>query len=223
MHTLQTRTLVATALCATLWCVASPAAAQKSDGNFQLGLNVPIASYESYTVEQSGVDEDAELSGIEWGVPGTATLELGYGIGKLAVVGGLLRAEGESLKVDPPGPSEEDRQTLRLSVGPKLDLVFSPGEEIRPFVGIAGGYVASWTSADVQGGPNRESSSSGFFGTGRFGFRIFATKTFSIDPMVVFNYRKEDETRDDGIDVADIDLELSGFDVGLALGFSGWI
>jgi hypothetical protein len=75
----------------------------------------------------------------------------------------------------------------------------------------------------VDGAPNRESSTSGFFVTGRFGLHVFATKTFSVDPMLFFNYRKYDETADLGVQPADVESSVSGYEAGLALGLSGWI
>jgi hypothetical protein len=228
MNPAQNGKLGSTLSLAVLFC-AFPAAAQKTDGKVQLGINTPIVSYQSYTVERSATD--TQTSGIGWGAPGTknqlgdsvVNLELGYGFGRFVVFGAMFRAEGGSTKYEPPGGNDEDQAAFGFAAGPKFDLVFSSGEEMRPFLGFAGGYAARWTSADVDGAPNRESSTSGFFVTGRFGLHVFATKTFSVDPMLFFNYRKYDETADLGVQPADVESSVSGYEAGLALGLSGWI
>lgn len=215
-------------LTAVLLC-AAPARAQKTDGKVQLGIGTPVVGYQNYTVETSGVD--TKSSGIVWGLPGTrnaldqsvVTLELGYGLGKMAVLGVVFRAAGSSTKYEPPTGNDEDRQDFGFDVGPKLDLVFSSGEDMRPFLGVAGGYAAQWTSANIDNAPNTDSKATGYFASGRFGLHVFATKSFSIDPMFVFNYRKADVTADLGLQPEDIKSTGSGYEAGLALGLSGWM
>ena len=215
-------------LTAVLLC-AAPARAQKTDGKVQLALSTPLVGYENYTVETSGAD--TKTSGIVWGLPGTrnslgqpvVVLELGYGLGKMAVLGALMEVSGGSTKYEPPTGNDEDRQSFGFAAGPKLDLVFSSGETMRPYLGLTGGYAARWASANIDNAPNQESKATGFFATGRFGLHVFATKSFSIDPMFVFNYRKADLTEDFGLQPEDIESTVKGYEAGLALGFSGWM
>ena len=203
---------------------SATAHAQETQGAFQLGLGTPVFTYGSSTttLELGGEEQETETSGIGWGIPQDAMFELGYGVTDMIVVGGLLELSGTSQTQEPDDPDADELEAsgLALVVLPKIDVMFSPGQKIRPFVGAAGGLLMTSTKLS-SGDFTQESSLLGVQLLGRVGLRAFLAPGFSLDPAAFVVWSTAS---------GEIEAETTTFDVkttnlaaGVLVVASGWI
>lgn len=198
--------------------MASTVGAQRSQDKFQLGLGMPLFAYVDTTLENDDSGLELDQTVVSWGVYNAPLLELGYGAGAGLVVGGLVQFGGESYSVD---GSDESLSVMRLFLAPKFDYMFSAGEPLRPFLGVAAGVVHS--SASIEDGV--EGSSTGFAVMGRAGLRYFAAEGLSIDPhlAIMYSTASSDEAVAQGIALATDDISVSALSVIAYLTISGWL
>lgn len=196
---------------------ASPAMAQDTDGALQLGLTTPIFSYTtgSTTTEFGGDETEIDTSNTTWGLRDEVVGEIGFGLGDSLVLGGILQIGGTSL-TQGEGEDEAESSEFGVLIGPKLDFMFSPGQKVRPFLGAAAGLVL----ASSEAGPV-ETSVTGFQLIGRAGMRAFLSNGFSLDPALVVSWSTASGEVETGGPSADI--SVSAVNIGVALGFSGWL
>jgi hypothetical protein len=183
------------------------------EGAFQLGMYTTFVRYEPLGIEYEGGLE-IDTSTLRWGLGNNpVALELGYGLTDQLVFGGTLGLGGESYTVEQ-NNTESDGSEFNFEFGPKLDFMFSPGAKVNPFIG-----AQVLVRLDSQDPPDISTTS--FLFLARFGLRAFLTDTFSIDPALVagggFGSGSEETMN------GDADFDLSGFRIGLNLGFSGWM
>lgn len=188
--------------------------ARAEEGEFQLGLATPFLVYQSVTQETD--PEDTDVSTTTWGITHEVLGEIGYGITPSLLVGGLFKLGGTSSSTEVDG-EDSDSSTFSLLLGPKLDYVISPGDKVQPFVGGVIGYLSESSSS----GDDFESTTSGFEIMARGGLRIFPGKEFSIDPWLGLSYFTGSTENDFG-DVS-TDFDVSGFEIGVYVGVSGWM
>jgi hypothetical protein len=196
------------------------AAAQSIQGAVQLGLTTPLVSYTSQTTTNDDTDAEVDITQTNWGIREEVALELGYGLSELIVLGAVATLGGTSqtIKLDSVD-DEQDGSTFSASVGPKLDVVLSPGSEVRPFVGA---WVAlGATSSESEGGT--ETSMLGVQLYGRLGLHWFATETFSVSPSLAIGYStlSGDVQSDNGGN--SVDVSTSGIHIALLVGVAGWM
>jgi hypothetical protein len=213
----STWTVGAAAMSAILGSTAT-SNAQSTEGAFQLGLSTALLSYTNTTttVEAGGLEVDVDSSTTNWGVRNPVAAELGYGITDSLVLGGFLQLGGESSTVEPEGGEESESSEFELLLGPKLDFMLSPGQEVRPFFGAMAGLLMG--SADDEAS---ETSVTGFQLLGRVGLRAFLAPGFSIDPALAFSWFTASGETERG--PTTVDASVSGINVGLLIGFSGWV
>lgn len=204
--------------------VARPSAAQSVRGDGQLALAVPVLGYTSTTVkteDTSGVvsvSSERDVSNIVWGIRAAPTLELGYGISDMVVLGALLELGGESTSID---GSDVDISTFELFVAPKVDLMFASGSKLQPFVGAAVGVVHVATTVG-----DNDSSGTGVGLLARAGLRYFASKGLSIDPYLALFYSSATSAEDIGvgtINVGTVDTTATSLQIALFFAVSGWL
>jgi len=209
---------VGPAVMSAILASAAPSNAQSTEGAIQLGLSTTLFSYTKGTVtaEVGGLESDTDNSTTSWGIRDSAAAELGYGVTDSLVLGGFLQLGGESTTGEPEGQQESESSEFELLLGPKLDFMFSPGQKVRPFVGAMAGLLM--VSADDEAS---ETSLTGFQLLGRVGVRAFVAPGFSIDPALSLSwFTASGETE---FDPTTIDVSASGVNVGLLIGFSGWV
>lgn len=195
------------------------AQAQETEGALQLGLGTSVFSYSSASLEAEaqGVTQDLDISTTRWGLSDTqATLELGYGLSDMIVLGGFAQLGGASTTTEI-GATESEESSFSLVIGPKIDFMFSPGQTVRPFVGAALGLSSSSTEAGTA-----ETSTTALQLLGRVGIRAFLADGFSLDPALTLGWASL-LSGDLDLGVADADLSGSAFNIGVAVGFSGWL
>jgi outer membrane protein W len=213
------------ALAAAGLFTTTAARAQKTEGAFQLGLSTSVLSYSTGTLEVEsetlGLEADADISTTSWGIgeDSPVTLELGYGVTDMLVIGGFLRLGGTSQETDYDQAEFPDSESSEFSMllGPKLDVMFSPGNTVRPFVGAGVGLLIQ-SSEDAD---ENETSLTGFQLVGRAGLRAFLADGFSLDPALDIGWGTASGEAESA--VGDLDLSASVFNVGVSLGLSGWI
>jgi hypothetical protein len=205
---------------AFILALTTTAAAQDIEGRAQLGLTTPIIAYTSQTVTNDDNDVDADVTQTSWGIRENVTLELGYGLSELIVLGAIATIGGTSQTYEVDGVDDEQESSeLSVSIGPKLDLVFSPGSDVRPFVGAVVGLAM--TSTESPGGT--ETSMAGPQLLGRLGLHWFAKDSFSLSPSLAFGYSSMsgEVESDDGSQ--SVDVSGSAFSISLLIGVAGWI
>jgi hypothetical protein len=152
----------------------------------------------------------------------SATTELGYGLSEMIVLGGFLQLGGNSETRTDEDDNEVEVSDFSFFLGPKIDIMFSEGAKLRPFVGAAIGYA---TGSSEEDAPNdledEEFSVSGPQLMLRGGLRVFASGGLSIDPQLVFSYATLSGDADFGPVSVDIDASL--YSIGLAVVLSGWL
>jgi hypothetical protein len=197
---------------------AATSHAQNTEGAFQLGLSTALFSYTNTTVtgEAGGVESDTDSSTTSWGIRDSAAAELGYGVTDSLVLGGFLQLGGESSSVEPEGEEESESSEFELLLGPKLDFMFSPGQKVRPFVGAMAGLLMASAEDEAS-----ETSLTGFQLLGRVGLRAFVAPGFSIDPALALSWFTASGEAEFG--PTTVDVSASGINVGLLIGFSGWV
>lgn len=211
---------------------AREVAAQDVDGVGQLALGIPVLAYidQSTEVEVSGGGSGSSgASGFIWGVAQAPRLEFGYGLSDMFVLGGLVQLGGTSLSLD---NSDQELSGFELFLAPKLDLVFSPGADVRPFVGAAIGLAYVSGGADggtAAGAAGSDVSAIGFGLVARVGLRYFVAPGLSIDPHLALDYTSLTWSQEvDGFSfsapsIDSTDVTFSTLQFGLHLALSGWL
>lgn len=207
--------LVSVTLAAVL---ATSAAAQDIQDRFQLQLSTDLVSYNSVTTESDVFDDDVKQSTTKWGVHRNVLLELGYGVSDMIVVGAFVTLGGTSQTVEQ-GEDEGEASDFVAVVGPKIDVLLSQGNDVRPFLGAM--VALAHQSDSIEDGA--ETSMTGFNIGARLGLHWFASDGFSLVPAVMFAYGSlSGEVEIEGGSETP-EVSQSGFMLGLMLGASGWI
>jgi hypothetical protein len=198
--------------------LALSSTALAEEGELQVGVATPVLLHSRTTLETKldGAKAKAKSNGTSWGVGQSVLGEIGYGITPNLVVGGLLQLSGSS---DKPDDSNNDSKvsTFTMLLGPKLDIMFLPGDKVQPFVGA----VLGLSSASASSGDLYDSTATGFQLMGRAGIRAYPNSKFSIDPQLMISQGwASGETT-----AADLKFDTSGstFQIGVLVGISGWI
>jgi hypothetical protein len=197
---------------------ASGAAAQATEGAFQLALSTDLVSYSSVSLEADEFDDDLETKTTRWGLRDQVEIELGYGVGELVVIGAFVTLGGASQELEE-GDESREASELTAAIGPKVDVLLSPGAAVRPLVSAYVGFATS--SQEVVGG--LEQSITGFELGARLGLHWFATEGFSLMPAAMFSYASGSGDIEADGSPESIDISSSGFQIALMLGASGWI
>jgi len=190
------------------------------DGAFQLGLFTTFVRYEPIKISVENNGPEYDISTLKWGIADNPVgIELGYGLSDMVVFGGVVGLGGTSNSQSSDGQADIDTSEFALELGPKLDLMFSPGSTVMPFIGAQ--VLLHLESQDAGGGA--ETSNTVFLFVARGGLRAFVADSFSIDPAVFFGGGFGSGSQNGGGGATDVDYDVSGFRVGLSLGFSGWM
>jgi hypothetical protein len=190
------------------------------DGAFQLGLFTTLVRYEPLSISPENNGGDLSTSNLVWGIGNNPVgLELGYGLSDMIVFGGVVSLGGSSDSRKPDGGTESSSSAFGVELGPKIDLMFSPGSKVMPFIGAE--VLLHSDSQSADGG--FEASNLSFIFEARGGLRAFLTDSFSLDPALFFGGGFGSGSENDGGGAADIDYSISGFRVGLSIGLSGWM
>ena len=196
---------------------ATTATAQDIEGRFQLGLSTDLVSYTDATLTNDDNDQDADMTTTRWGIRENVLLELGYGVSDMIVIGAMATLGGASQTIDTGAADDEESSEFTAVIGPKIDIVLSPGSTVRPFLGAVIAFAT--TTGETVGGA--ETTITGFELGGRLGFHWFAAEGFSVAPALAFVYASGSGEVDLG--TTNVDISMSGIEVALMLGASGWI
>lgn len=160
--------------------ICPPVAAQSIDGRFNVGIDVPL-------LDTRHVTQDISIPGAVQGETTTASLgqtttQMGlftngagldakYGLSDQAILGGRLALRR--------GTSASDGNSTatysQVSLLPRFEYYMAPDTEVRPHIGIEGGYERSTSNASTGA-----TSSSWLIGaTG--GVSYFASSSWSVD------------------------------------------
>ncbi len=221
---------------------ASNAHAQAVAGALQLGMGTGLVNYTNPSFTQHrAADYKQENPTTTWGFASRngVTLEGGYGLNDMFVIGGLMQLGGwsQSAETTPPGDgtTKVKSSTFDLFLGPKLDVMFMPDSRVRPFVGGAIGFahygVSQETTAPLGAGTVTRKDFDGAWNgvgfLGRAGIRWFLTPGFSIDPALVFSYTALSGSMNYPVAPAgatvNYDTPASSYMLGLNVGLSGWV
>jgi hypothetical protein len=187
------------------------------DGAIQLGLMLPVVRYQPIGLEVENGGQEVDISRLDWAIAENAVvLEIGYGLTESLVLGGQLGIGGESTTQEQMGFADQESSEFSFLFGPKLDYMFSPGSKVNPFAG-----AVVLIGVDSTDGGGLETSSTVFRFLGRIGLRAFLADAFSIDPALVVGAGVGSASQDGG--AGETDLSVTGFQVGLDIGFSGWM
>jgi hypothetical protein len=197
------------------------AAAQSVERALQLGLGTSPVQYTSGTATTTFFGQQAEEGfssfALGLGPESGVLLEGGYGLSEMVVLGGLLQAGNESVSTEPATGGSLNDSRLDLLIGPKVDLMLSPGRKVRPFLTAAAGLdFFSYNVADSK------TEATGFEANLGLGLRWFAAPGVSFDPALVGGWGMGSGTLSDqagGI----YDYSFSAFALGLRLAVSGWL
>ncbi len=213
----QLHFLLASALVLGGTLVAAPAHA--TEGAVQLGIGTPFLVHTNATLtEEAEVvgESETERSTTAWGLGHNLWGEVGYGVSDSLVLGAFVQLAGTSLKLENENGNEADGSQLIYFIGPKLDFMFMPGSQVRPFIGAVAGLYGESTDSDTT-----ESSLTGFQLHGRAGLRAFVTESFSLDPAFFLAWATASGERENPL--LNTDLDYSAVSFGVTLGLSGWI
>ncbi len=224
------------------------AKAQTVAGALQLGLGTSFVNYSSSNITEhrplaGGATEDYKISPATttWGFADRngATLEAGYGLNDMFVLGGLLQLGGWSQSIQTPAPAPagatitNKESFFTLFIGPKLDVMFLPDSRVRPFVTGAIGLVRMTDTRQTTTAANVTTTSYDEGSTGgglllRAGIRCFLTPGFSLDPAFVFGYAgafsgSTTIPNPVGPGTVNYDTSASGYNLGLSVVASGWV
>jgi hypothetical protein len=190
------------------------------EGAFQLGLFTTIVRYEPLNISVENNGPEYDVSTLKWGIADNPIgIELGYGLSEMIVFGGVIGLGGSSDSQSSQGQADIDSSSFALELGPKLDLMFSPGSKVMPFIGAE--VLLHLDSSSAGGGA--KTSSLVFIFEARGGLRAFLTDSLSLDPALFFGGGFGSGSQNAGGGQTDVDYSVSGFRVGLSLGFSGWM
>jgi hypothetical protein len=202
---------------AVMLAFTTTASAQDIDGRFQFGLSTDLVSYTDATLTNDDNDQEVDMTTTRWGVRESVLLELGYGVSDVIVVGAMATLGGASQTIDTGAADDEESSEFTAVIGPKLDVVLSPGSTVRPFLGAVIAFAT--TTGETVGGA--ETTITGFELGGRVGVHWFAAEGFSVAPSLAFIYASGSGEIDLG--PSNVDLSMSGIEVALMLGASGWL
>ena len=211
------------------------ALAQKTEGALQLGLGTDFLTYTSAstTVEvPGGAESTLKTKSFNWGFASRngVNLEGGYGLTDSLVLGGFLALGGRSdtTKLDVDGAEEETESAFDLTLAPKIDYMFSPDSNLRPFLGGALGITyqsAKTESHDPQSNTTTtglDASATGLLLMGRVGLRWFLAQGFSLDPALMFGWIPF-SSGSYKVGATSFDADMSQFSLGLSVAASGWV
>lgn len=238
-------TLVTLTAVGALSLFSMSAKAQTVAGALQLGLGTNFVDYSSYPITAhvpvGAGTQDYKISPgtTTWGFAqrNGVTLEAGYGLTDMFVLGGLLQLGGWSQNVDTPLAPGSPLMTSRkesmfnLFIGPKFDVMFLPDSRVRPFVGAAVGLVRMTDTVQNtnQNNVTTTPTDSGWTGVGllgRAGVRCFLTPGFSLDPMFVAGFATlsgSTTVPGPGATTLNYDSSITGYNLGLNVTASGWV
>jgi hypothetical protein len=178
---------------------------------------MPIVRYVPIGMEVENGGAEVDVSNLDWGIAeNPVALEIGYGLTDSLILGGQLGIGGESTTQEQMGFADAESSEFNFQFGPKLDYMFSAGSKVNPF---AGAVVLVGIDSSDNGGV--EFSSTVFRFLGRIGLRAFLADSFSLDPALVVGAGVGSASQDGG--QGEADLSVTGFQVGLDIGFSGWL
>ncbi len=200
---------------------SAPAFAQSVEEHFQIGLATPIIAYSTGSIEYEGggpFDTEVDVSSTQWGLGHAVAGEFGYGLNDALVLGAFLQLGGESQTLEFENGTEDDTDSFRFFLGPKIDYMFLEGKTVRPFVG---GIVGLTVDSSDSG--TTETSLTGFQLQGRVGLRAFVTETFSIDPAFYMGWETASGEVEPPAPAPSTDVSASAFNVGVTVGVSGWV
>lgn len=226
---MRTKAVVALSLCLSSWVGARVGHAQESFDRLQIGLLTSLVRYNQVTIEAEagGVTSEDETRRTGWGLASFngVGLEIGYGVTDLLVVGGRLELGGESTTEQADTLPEMESSGLDLLLAPKIDVMFSPGEPVRPLLGAAAGLLLARSEEDLdttQGlGPVAETSVTGLALMARGGLRWFPVPGVTFDPAVAVHWQTgSGETE---FAAGTVDVSIKGIGVALEIGVSGWL
>ena len=241
---MRNKTLTALIAIGFVSIVSGHAQAQTTAGALQLGLGTNFVTYSSENITEhqpqpngTTLDYKQVERNTNWGLANNngVTLEGGYGITDILVLGGLLEMGGWSHTYGPDAATAGDpkRNDFRFSffIAPKIDVMFLPDSVVRPFVGAAVGLVRNTLTQQTTDQANVTRTPVDFGATGigllgRVGIRWFLTPGFSLDPAFVFGYNAGSGSTvvpAGGAATQSLDTSVNGYSVGLRLGLSGWI
>jgi hypothetical protein len=237
---MQHKTLSLSVSVGLVLLVATTAQAQTSAGALQLALGTDFLTYgnNSVTVKQpqgnGTVDVSRDQGTVRWGFSNHSNLYLegGYGLGDLFVIGGFMGLGGWSQK-DETANGWERPSSLNFLIAPKFDVMFLPGQSIRPFVGAALGLIYQSESIKAHdNGSGITRTTDDWSATGldlmlRGGARFFLTPGFSVDPALMFMWiptaSGSVQANLGANNVTRWDMGVSGYTIGLTVAASGWV
>ncbi|HMA93046.1 MAG TPA: outer membrane beta-barrel protein, partial [Polyangiaceae bacterium] len=206
--------------------------AQKTEGALQLALGTDFLTYSkaSTTVDVPGGGErKLKTKSFNWGFASRngVNLEGGYGLTDSLVLGGLLALGGRSdtTKLDTDGANEDTESTFDLTLAPKIDYMFSPDSNLRPFIGGALGITyqsAKTESHNPQTNTTTtgvDASATGLLLMARVGLRWFAAPGFSLDPALMFGWIPF-SSGSYKVGATSFDANMSQFSLGLSVAAS---
>lgn len=208
--------------------------AQKTEGALQLALGTDFLTYSSgtATLDRPGGEVKTKVKTFNWGFASRnrVNLEGGYGLTDSLVLGGLLALGGrsETTKEDRDGADETTDSSFDLLLAPKIDYMFSPDSNLRPFLGGALGIIYQSQKTefhDAQANTTTtglDASVTGLYLMARVGLRWFAAPGFSLDPALNFGWIPF-SSGSYKVGATSVDAGLSQFSLGLSLAASGWI
>jgi hypothetical protein len=209
---------LAMAMFVTALGFATPAAAQEIGRRLHVGLVTPLFSYTTTTLEDEATSAEVDTTAVSWGPREQVALAVGYGLTEMLVIAGVLEVGGSSTEIssDTPGVETQKTNSGRWFVGPRFDVVLSPGSEVRPFASVTPGLLVSWSDVGEV-----DTSSMGFELQLQGGVRWFPLDGFSIDPSIGVAW----STSSGEVEVAGMsrDTSDSGISFAVAVGFSAWI
>ena len=197
--------------------LTTTATAQDIEGHVQLGLSTDLVSYTDATLTNDDNDQDVDMTTTRWGIRESVLLELGYAVSDMIVVGAMATLGGASQTIDTGAADEEESSEFTAVIGPKIDIVLSPGSTVRPYLGAVIAFAT--TTGETVGGA--ETTVTGFELGGRLGLHWFAAEGFSVAPSLAFIYAGGSGEIDLG--TTNVDISMSGIEVALMLGATGWL
>ena len=211
----------------------------------QIGLSTALVGHsalaEEFETNTNGT-QDNDVSLTTWGPAGGVTLELGYGISDQLLLGALLTIGGSSESNEQTGAATAntgqgqiqgtatvqlpERSTFTFLGGPKLDYMFANSSELKPYVG--GAVLVHVLDSEIKTPDNNlngsTKSSLGAVFLGRLGLRGFVLDDFSLDAALVGGFRiGSGSFEPTATPTDDRDFSISGFQVGIEVGLSGWV
>jgi hypothetical protein len=199
----------------------APAPDSGVDGAFQLGLSTGVLSYQSTSFELENDGPTVDASSVTWGIRNDVSVELGYGLSRNIVLGGVLNLGGDSNTAKQRNAPDQNESEFSLALGPKLDVMFGSGGKVMPFVGAL--VLVDHQSGDT--GDGNESSQTVFSFGARLGLRAFLVESLSLDPSIFVggHVGSGSSKSTDNASTFEQDYSVSGFQIGVNIALSGWL